>query len=40
MFILPRDYEKYDYVIGTAHALIPGFNLGIVLSREYFQKDT
>ncbi len=34
MFLLPRDYSMFDYVIGTAHALIPKFNTGIVISND------
>lgn len=34
MFLFPRDYSIYDYVIGTAHALIPNYNMGILLSRK------
>ncbi len=38
MFLLPRDYSMFDYVIGTAHALIPNYNMGILLSREKFER--
>ena len=34
MFLFPRDYSMFDYVIGTAHALIPNYNMGILLSKE------
>ena len=34
MFLLPRDYSIYDYVIGTAHALIPKFNTGILIDPK------
>lgn len=34
MFMLPRDYSLFDYVIGTAHVLFPNFNLGICLSKD------
>ena len=34
LFLLPRDYSMFDYVIGTAHALIPKFNTGIVISNN------
>lgn len=30
MFLLPRDYSIYDYVVNTAHALLPNYNLGMV----------
>ena len=39
MFLLPRDYSPYDYVIGTAHAIIPNFNMGIVISKDVFDED-
>lgn len=31
---MPRDYSIFDYVIGTAHAIIPNYNSGIVISKE------
>lgn len=34
MFLYPRDYRIYNYIIGTAHAIIPGFNLGFVISNK------
>lgn len=34
MFLMPRDYSIFDYVIGTAHAIIPNYNSGIVISKE------
>ena len=34
LFMLPRDYSIFDYVIGTAHAIIPEYNCGIVISKE------
>ena len=34
LFTLPRDYSIFDYVIGTAHAIIPEYNCGIVISKE------
>lgn len=34
LFLLPRDYSIYDYVIGTAHAIIPDFNSGILISDK------
>ena len=33
-FLYPRDYSIYDYIIGTAHAIIPNFNLGYVISKR------
>ena len=32
--MLPRDYSIFDYVIGTAHAIIPEYNCGIVISKD------
>ena len=34
LFMLPRDYSIFDYVIGTAHAIVPKYNCGIVISKE------
>ncbi len=34
LFLLYRDYNKFDYVIGTAHALIPEYNVGLLLSKD------
>lgn len=34
LFLLPRDYSQYDYIIGTSHVLIPDFDMGIVLSKD------
>ena len=36
MFLVPRDYSIFDYIIGTAHALCPGYDMGIMLSK-YFE---
>lgn len=33
LFLLFRDYSLFDYVIGTAHALIPDYNIGVCLSK-------
>ena len=35
MFLVPRDYSMFDYVIGTAHAICTGFDMGIMISNEY-----
>ena len=32
MFLLPRDYSIFDYVVGTAHAIIRKFNMGILIT--------
>lgn len=34
MFIIPRDYSLFDHIINTAHALIEGFDLGMVISKN------
>lgn len=34
-FLYPRSYKIYDYIIGTAHAIIPEFNLGFVISKQH-----
>ena len=34
MFMVPRDYSIFDYVVGTAHALIEGYDMGILISRN------
>ena len=36
MFLVPRDYRIFDYVIGTAHAVCTGYDMGILISNEYF----
>lgn len=37
LFMLPRDYSLYDYVIGTAHAFVTQYDTGILFSREYIE---
>lgn len=34
MFVLPRDYSMFDYIIGTAHAMTKGFDMGIVIRNN------
>lgn len=34
MFMLERDYNIADYVIGTAHALVESYDLGICVSKK------
>ena len=34
LFLLPRDYSMFDYVIGTAHAIVPQYDVGMVLSKH------
>lgn len=36
MFLVPRDYTLFDYVIGTAHAVCMGFDMGILISKQRF----
>ena len=33
MFITPRDYSMFDYVLYTAHALVPGYDMGMLISK-------
>lgn len=35
MFIVPRDYNVFDDIIFTCHALIPNYDSGILLSKQY-----
>jgi len=35
MFIVPRDYSIFDHVIFSCHALVPNYNLGILLSKQH-----
>lgn len=34
MFVIPRDYSLFDYIIGTAHSLIPSYDMGICIQRK------
>ena len=34
LFLYPRDYHLFDYIIGTGHALIEKYNVGFVLSKR------
>ena len=34
MFIIPRDYSIFDYIIYTCHALVPGFDLGMCIRKN------
>lgn len=36
LFLIPRDYSMFDYVIGTAHALFPDYECGYMISKEPF----
>ena len=33
MFMVPRDYTLFDYILYTAHAIIPNFNMGVLISK-------
>lgn len=37
LFLTPRDYSQFDYVIGTAHATISNFNLGLLIRNKHVQ---
>ena len=34
MFIVPRDYSIFDHIIFTSHALILGFDMGLLISKN------
>lgn len=34
MFVTPRDYTLFDYIIGTAHALNKNYDMGILISKK------
>lgn len=34
MFMVPRDYSLFDYVLYTAHAIIPEFEMGMLISKN------
>lgn len=34
MFLFPRDYRLFDYVIYTAHALIEDFDMGLLVKKK------
>ena len=35
MFIVPRDYRIFDYILYTAHSLVTEYDMGILVSKEY-----
>lgn len=39
LYMLPRDYSIYDYVIATAHAFITSYDTGILFSKEKLESD-
>lgn len=34
MFMIPRSYRQFDFVIGTAHSLIEGYDTGFVILKK------
>ena len=36
LFLVPRDYSIFDYILFTMHALVPNYNLGILFSKKQF----
>jgi len=34
MYLVPRDYSIFDYIVGTAHSLVIHFNAGILIYRK------
>lgn len=36
MFLTPRDYSIFDYVLFTAHALVRPFDMGLMISKDAF----
>lgn len=34
MFVTPRDYALFDYIVGTAHALNKNYDMGILISKK------
>lgn len=34
MFMVPRDYNIFDYIIGTAHALVKRYDMGMLIHRK------
>lgn len=34
LFTVPRDYSIFDYILCTAHSLVPKYNMGILLSKS------
>lgn len=33
MFLLPRDYRMFDYILYTAHSLVPAYDMGMLISK-------
>lgn len=39
MFLIPRDYSIFDYVVGTGHAMAIYHNMGILLAKDKLLSD-
>ena len=37
LLVYNRDYFEYDYIIGTAHAIVPGYDMGILMCNKNVQ---
>ena len=37
MFMTPRDYRIFDYILYTAHSLVCDYNMGMLISRNEYQ---
>lgn len=35
MFIVPRDYSIFDYILYTAHAIVKNYDMGLLISKSY-----
>lgn len=38
MFVVPRDYSIFDYVIGSCHGLVRNFNMGMVIQNNHMDQ--
>lgn len=39
MFLFPRDYRPFDFVLFTAHALLKGFDMGLLIKKKSVDFD-
>lgn len=37
MFLIPRDYSLFDYVLGTGHVIVNAYDVGIMISKKYYE---
>ena len=37
MFLRARDYSIFDYIVGTGHALIPNYDMGILINNKKYK---